>query len=98
VAVGLLEEWFDLLPEVGEMRVGALAMEQRAAQLLFQRLDGARERGLRNAASFSGAREIQLVAEAEEIADLMQFHGDALPSFEQTTPPCCLRNAECVST
>jgi len=32
----------------------ALAMKQRAAQFLFQELDGARERGLRNVALFRG--------------------------------------------
>src|SRR5438445_3730561 len=98
VTIGLLEERFYLLPELGEMRIGAFAMKQRAAQLVLQRLDGARERGLRDAAMLRRAREIQFLAQAEKIADLMQFHGVHLPTVKQTTPPCCLRNAECVST
>jgi len=54
----------------------ALAMKQRAAQFLFQELDGARERGLRNVALFRGAREIEFLGHGEEITNLVHFHGD----------------------
>jgi hypothetical protein len=48
------------------MRIGTLTVKQRAAELDLQRLDGARERGLRNAALFGGAREVQLLAERKK--------------------------------
>ena len=75
VAVGLIEERLDLLTQLGEVRVGTFAVEQGAAQLRFERLDGARERGLRNFAALGRAREVQLLAQREKIANLMQFHG-----------------------
>src|SRR4030095_14881389 len=57
------------------MRVGALAVEEGAAQLLLERLDGARQRRLRDMAALGGAREIELCAQRKEIANLMHFHG-----------------------
>ena len=57
------------------MGVGALAMKQRAAHLLLELLDGARQRRLRHVAALGGAREIQVLAQSEEITDLMHFHG-----------------------
>jgi len=54
----------------------ALAMKQRAAQFLFQELDGARKRGLRNVALFRGAREIEFPGHGEELTNLVHFHGE----------------------
>ena len=56
------------------MRVGAFAVKQRAAELFLELLDGARQRGLSDVAALGRAGEVQFLAEAEEIADLMHFH------------------------
>ena len=42
IAVSLFEEWLDLPPELGEVRVRAFPVKERAAQLGFEHLDGAR--------------------------------------------------------
>ena len=73
-AVDLLQIGLERAAELGEMRVGALAVKQRTAQLFFELLDGARQRGLRDVAALGRAGEVQFLAEAEEIADLMHFH------------------------
>src|SRR5262249_34071158 len=70
----LVEQGLHPLSELREVGVGALAMEQRAAKLIFERFDRTRERGLRDTAALGGAGEVQLLAEREKIADLMQFH------------------------
>ena len=57
------------------MGIGALAVEQRAAHLVLELLDGAGQRRLRHVTALGGAGEVQVLAEREEIADLMHFHG-----------------------
>ena len=52
----LLEVGLHHAAELGQVRVGALAMEQRAAELLLEQLDGPGERGLRDVAALGGAR------------------------------------------
>jgi len=52
----------------------AAANEQRAAELVFQELDRARQRRLRHAATARRAREIAFRADREEVADLIHFH------------------------
>jgi hypothetical protein len=59
------------------MRSRPLAMEQEAAELVLQELDGTRERWLRHVAFLGRAGEVQLSAQGEEIPDLMHFHGIA---------------------
>ena len=78
-AIDLLEIGLERAAELGEVRVGALAVEQRPAKLLLELLDGAGQRGLRDVAALGRAREIQLLAEREEVADLMHFHWCAGP-------------------
>ena len=60
------------------MRVAALAVEQRPAEFVFQELDGAGERGLRDMALLGRAREIELLADREKVAHLLHFHGGRL--------------------
>src|SRR5262245_60842390 len=83
MAVSLLEERLHLLAELGEVGIGALAMEQGAAELALERLDGAGERRLRDRAALGRAGEVQLLAEREEIANLVQLHG----GVQETTKP-----------
>ena len=73
------------------MRSRPLAVEQEAAELVLQELDGARERRLRHVAFLGRAGEIQLLAQGEEIPDLMHFHGDNLSVHRHV--PATLRPA-----
>src|SRR5215813_2965728 len=66
------------LAELAQMGSRPLAMEQEPAELVLQQLDGARERRLRHVAFLGRAGEVQLLAQGEEIPDLMHFHGDNL--------------------
>jgi hypothetical protein len=75
VTIGMFKERLHSLAQPGEARVGAFAMDQRAAEFGLEHLDGARERGLRDHAALGRSREVQLLAESEEISDLVQFHG-----------------------
>jgi len=62
-------------PQLGQVRVRALAIEQLAAELQFQQLDRADERGRADAAFLGGLGEIQVPSRRQEIADLMHLHG-----------------------
>src|SRR5438105_2619534 len=68
-AKNLLEIGQYRAPELGEVAVGALAMEQRAAELLLEHPDRPRERRLRDVAALGSAGEVQFPAQHEEIAD-----------------------------
>ena len=61
-------------PELGQMGLVALAIEQRAAQLLLEQLDRAGQRGLGDVALLRGAREIERLAQRHEVAGLVHFH------------------------
>jgi len=65
------------LAEFGELRRGAFALEQIAAELGFELLDGAGQRGLGDVALVGRAREIQDAADREEVAYLVHFHKSA---------------------
>ena len=67
------------LAQPGQVAVVALAAKQRAAQFVLQRLDGTRQRRLRDVARLGRAREVQGLANREEVADLMHFHGSSPP-------------------
>ena len=54
----------------------ALAVKKQASKLLLEKLDGARQGGLRHIAPLACAREIQLLGYREEITNLMHFHDD----------------------
>jgi hypothetical protein len=58
------------------MREIALATEQLAAKLLFELLDGAGQRGLRDVTLFGGAGEVQQSRYRKEVSDLVHFHAD----------------------
>ena len=64
-------------PELGEMGLVALAIEQRAAHLLLEQLDGTGQRGLGDVAPLRGAREIERLAQRHEVAGLVHLHGRA---------------------
>jgi hypothetical protein len=52
-----------------------LAPEQQSAELLLELLDGAGQGRLGDVALLGGARKVQGLADCEEVADLMHFHG-----------------------
>src|SRR6516162_767363 len=52
-----------------------LALKKRAAQFALQRYDGVGQRGLGDAAAPGRSREIALLAERQEVADLVHLHG-----------------------
>src|SRR5262245_37280745 len=51
-----------------------LALKKDAAKLPLQADDGVGQRGLGNAAAFGRSRETALLAEHQEVADLLHFH------------------------
>src|SRR5262245_21623609 len=63
--------------KLGQVRIAALAVNQRTTQFSLQVLDGPRQRGLRDVATLCRAREIERVCDRQEIADLMDFHGSS---------------------
>jgi hypothetical protein len=63
------------LAKIRKMREFAVAMEQRAAEFLFEKFDGARKRRLRHIAFLGGAGEIQLLRHRKKIAYLVHLHG-----------------------
>jgi hypothetical protein len=56
------------------MRIAALAMKKRTAQLMLELLDGAGKRWLADVALLGGTREIQRSRQGNEIANLLHFH------------------------
>src|ERR1043166_9244928 len=60
--------------EFGQMGVSTLAVEQQAAQLLLEQLDGAGQRRLGDVALLGRAGEVELVCHRQKIADLMHLH------------------------
>ena len=55
--------------------MGYLALPDGAAELVFQALDGARQRRLGDVALLGRAGKIQRFAERDEVADLAELHG-----------------------
>ncbi len=70
---------FDQPAEVGQMGELALAPQEQPAQLLFELLDRAGQRRLRDMALLGRPREIQGVGDRQEIADLMHLHAPTVP-------------------
>ena len=66
--------WTDHVAEIREVRRFALAVKEQSSKLLLEKLDGARQRGLRHIAPLACASEIQLLGHPEEITHLMHFH------------------------
>ena len=66
-------------PELGQVGLVALPIEERAAHLVLEQLDGPRQRGLRHVATLCRPREVERLREGHEVADLMHFHCGALP-------------------
>ena len=75
--VALLEQRMHALAEFGQLRRGAFAPKQIAAEFGFKLLDRPRQRRLGDVAIVSGAREVQQPRDGEEIADLMHLHDRA---------------------
>ena len=63
------------------MGVAALAVEQGAAELMLELLDGARQGRLADVALLRRPREIQRPGKRDEIAHLLHFHG-AIPLMD----------------
>jgi hypothetical protein len=72
----------DQVAKIGEVGRFTLAAKKRPAELLFEKLDGARQGGLGHIAEFARAGEIQLVGQREEISNLVHFH-DNLAGWEK---------------
>jgi hypothetical protein len=67
--------------EIGQMRQLALAPQQQSSQLLFELLDGARQRAVRRDI-FRRPREVQRVGDGQKIADLVHLHAMTVPAFD----------------
>ena len=57
--------------------------KERPSKLLLEKLDGARQRGLRHIAPLACASEIQFLCHREEITNLMHFHNDLTRAFDR---------------
>ena len=68
------------------MRAGSLTVEKIPSELVFQQLDGTGQCRLGNVAFLGRTGEVQLLAQSEEIPDLMHFHGGGLPVMTTTRP------------
>src|SRR5262249_37661327 len=60
-------------------RDGRPAMKQRSAELALEGADGVGQRRLRHAAAFGCEGEALLLAQRQEIADLVHLHGSIWP-------------------
>ena len=74
------------LAQPRQVGVVALAAEQRAAQLILQPLDGTGQRRLRHVAGLGRAREVQRLADGQEVTDLVHLHGDCPPQARPDEP------------
>jgi hypothetical protein len=63
--------------EIGDVGEVALAPKQKAAELRFEPLDRPGQRRRCHMALIRGTAEIERVADGQEIADLVHFHGGA---------------------
>jgi hypothetical protein len=63
-----------LLSELGQGAIYAIAVKQLPAKLHFQPLDRIAERRLGDTATPGGAGKVPLFAERQKVSDLMQFH------------------------
>src|SRR5262249_35977277 len=68
-----------------------LALKKCAAQLTLQRYDGVGQRGLGDAAAPSRSREIALLAERQEVADLVHLHGGPPRGINRARVGACHR-------
>ena len=64
----------DQVAKIREVYRLALAVKKRPSKLLFEKLDSARQRGLRHIARLACAGEIQLLGHREEITNLVHLH------------------------
>jgi len=55
------------------------AREERRANLCFERLDLAADRGLRDVQFFRGAAHVSFFCNGNEVADLREAHGGSIP-------------------
>jgi hypothetical protein len=62
--------------KIREVRRFSLAVKKQPSKLLLEKLDGARQGGLRHIAPLGCAREIQLLGHREEITNLVHSHDD----------------------
>ena len=80
--LGVLGDLLELRPhqlaEIGQVGGGPLAPEQQPAEFRLQLLDGAGQRRLRHVAALGRPREVQGIADRQEIADLMHLHPASL--------------------
>ena len=91
VRCGLVREAHDFLrtsPQVeallGGRDAAAVALEERAAELAFQRGDLPGERGLRHVQCLRGARHGAVLADGEKVAKRAEFHGHSITSRNNT--------------
>lgn len=80
--------------ELGQLRP-RLAMDERPTELALERADRGRQGRLRHAAASRRTREMQLLAQGEEVNDLSDFHVPRDPSISHLIgrhaagrPPC----------
>jgi hypothetical protein len=88
----LLEHRSHEFAEFGQMCEAALAADKQPPEFLFELLDCAGERGLRDVASFCRPRKVQRLAQGKEVSDLIELHArtvacDRKPSTNGLSAP-----------
>jgi hypothetical protein len=88
----LLEHRPHEFAEFGQMGEAALAADKQPPELLFELLDRAGERGLRDVAPFCRPRKVQRLAQGKEVSDLIELHArtvarDRKPSTNGLSAP-----------
>ena len=74
-----------LVTEIGQVRIGAFATEQRPAKLFLELLDCLAQRWLGDMADLRRLGEVQGLRDGQEISNLMHFH----PAVGSVLTPCC---------
>ena len=75
--VALFEQRVHAQAELGQLRGGALAAKQIAAEFGLKLFDRPRQRRLGDVALVGGAREVEHTRDGEEVANLMHLHDRA---------------------
>ena len=88
--IGVARDFVQVGPHsASESRQGdrRLSLKQRTTEFPLQGADGGGQRGLRDAAAAGCAGEIELLAQRQEVTDLLHLHNDGLPFAEAWQAP-----------
>jgi hypothetical protein len=70
--------------ELGQLHLAAIAVKQPAPEFIFQELDRARQRGLRDVAALRSLGKAEMFAYRQKVSDLVNLHNLFLSRVSQT--------------